>query len=121
MSQLHKNFTDDQIKVLFTGYCQGQLNRAEVQDVLKIDKSQFFKLLKTYRQDPDGFTVAYQRKSPGRLSAEVEAEIEQALLREKALVDDPDLPISGYNYTALRDRLLEKGITVSVPHHYQQG
>ena len=115
MSQIHKQFTDDQIKVLLKGYCQGQLSRVEVQDVLKIGKSQFFKLIKAYRQDPDGFTVTYQRTSPGRLSAEVEAEIEHALLREKHLVEDPDLPISGYNYTAMGDRLREKGIQVSVP------
>ena len=115
MSQIHKQFTDDQVKVLLKGYCQGQLNRAEVQEVLGIGKSQFFKLVKAYREDPDGFTVTYQRKSSGKLSAKVEAEIEQALLREKAIVEDPDLPISGYNYTALRDRLLVKGVQVSVP------
>jgi len=115
MSQLHKKFTDDQIKVLLEGYNQGQLSRAEIQDVMQIGKSQFFKLLKKYRQDPDGFTVKYQRESPRRISAEVEEEIKQALLREKVLVDDPDLPITSYNYTAMRDRLLEKGIQVSVP------
>ena len=115
MSQIHKQFTDDQVKVLLEGYCQGQLSRAEVQDVLGIGKSQFFKLVKTYREDPTGFTVVYQRKTAGRLSSEVEAAIKQALLREKAIVEDPDLPISGYNYTAMRDRLHEKGIQVSVP------
>jgi hypothetical protein len=29
-------------------------------------------------------------------------------------VEDPDLPISGYNYTAIRDRLRKEGIEVSV-------
>jgi len=46
MSQIHKQFTDDQTKVLLEGYCQGQLSRAEVRDVLTIGGSQFFKLLK---------------------------------------------------------------------------
>jgi len=44
----------------------------------------------------------------------VEREIEEALLREKEIVEDPDLPISGYNYSALRDRLAKQGIHVSV-------
>ncbi len=115
MKQVHTQFTDDQVKVLLHSYCEGKLNRYQVQEVLQIGKSQFFQLLKTYRQDPTGFTVAYQRQTANRLSPEVESEIKQALLREKALVENPDLPISGYNYTALRDRLREKGFQVSVP------
>lgn len=39
---------------------------------------------------------------------------EKGLLREKEIVEDPDLPISGYNYTALRDRLIKEGIEVSI-------
>jgi len=34
-------------------------------------------------------------------------------LREKELVDDPQLPISDYNYAALRDRLKKIGVAVS--------
>jgi len=44
----------------------------------------------------------------------VEAEIERALLREKELAENPRLPISGYNYSALRDRLARKAIRVSL-------
>jgi len=39
---------------------------------------------------------------PARLSAEVKAEIEKALLEEVEIVQDPDLPISSYNYTVFR-------------------
>lgn len=114
MNQLHKRFTDEQIKVLFQGYCQGLLTRTAIQDMLGISKSWFFTLLGTYRQDPAAFSVVYQRVTPARLSATVEAEIEQALRREKELVEDERLPISGYNYSALRDRLAKKGIEVSL-------
>jgi hypothetical protein len=41
-------------------------------------------------------------------------EIERELLREKEIVEDKRLPISGYNYSAMRDRLKRKGIKVSV-------
>jgi hypothetical protein len=114
MSQLHKRYTDEQIKLLFQSYCQGRVSRADLQEMIGIGKSRFFVLLKAYRSNPDHFTIAYQRKTHARISSAVETEIEKALLQEKAVVEDPDLPISGYNYSALRDRLKTKGIQVSV-------
>jgi len=114
MVQLHKRFTDDQVKVLLNGYCQGLLKRAEVQDMLGIGKTRFFALVKAYRNAPEAFSVGYERRAPGRLPAAVEMEIERELLREKAIVEDKRLPISGYNYSALRDRLRKKDIKVSV-------
>ena len=114
MSQIHRRFTDEQVKVLFQGYCQGQLARIDLQELLGIGKSRFFALLKAYRQNPEGFTIAYRRSAPARLSPEVEDAIKTALLREKAIVEDPDLPISSYNYAAMRDRLEAKGVKVSV-------
>ncbi len=57
MDQLHRRFTNEQIKVLFRGYCQGLLSRAELQDMLGVRKTRFFALAKQYREDPDGFTV----------------------------------------------------------------
>ncbi len=114
MGQPHKRFSDQQIRLLFHGYCQGQLRRADLQDMLGIGKTRFFALLKRYRRDPAGFSLVYQRCMPAQLPTIVEAEIERALLREKEIVADPDLRISGYNYTALRDRLRKKGMDVSV-------
>jgi hypothetical protein len=114
MGQLHKSFTDEQIKVLLQTYCQGKMGRSDIQEILGIGKTRFFALLKSYRAAPEIFSIAYQRKSPAKLSPEVDAAIEKALLREKEIVENPDLPISGYNYTALRDRLLKEGVEVSV-------
>jgi hypothetical protein len=115
MVQLHRRFTDEQVRVLLQGYCQGVLTRAAIEGVLSIGKTRFFALLKEYRADPDAFSIGYDRHTPGRLSAETEAEIERELLREKEIVEDKRLPISGYNYSALRDRLTKKGISVSLP------
>ena len=83
MGQLHKSFTDEQIKVLLQTYCQGKMRRADIQEILGIGKTRFYALLKSYRQAPETFSIAYQRKSPAKLSPEVEAAIEKALLREK--------------------------------------
>jgi GNAT superfamily N-acetyltransferase len=114
MVQLHKRFSDEQVKVLLQGYCEGLLSAAAVQDYLDIGRSRFFSLVSEYREDPDGFSIAYKRPTPGRLGDGVEAEIEHELLREKEIVEDKRLPISGYNYSALRDRLRKKGIKVAL-------
>jgi len=114
MDQLHKRFSDEQIKVLLQGYCKGLLRRAEVQDMLGIGKTRFFALVREYRQDPEAFSVSYKRTTPSRLSATEEEEIERALLREQEVVEDKELPISYYNYSAMRDRLAQKDVNVSV-------
>jgi hypothetical protein len=114
MGQLHKRFTDEQVRMLFQSYVQGQLSRADLEEMMGISKTRFFALLKSYRQDPAGFSLAYRRATPARLPTAVEAEIERALKREKNIVEDEDLPISGYNYTAIQDRLAAQGMDVSL-------
>jgi hypothetical protein len=99
---------------MFQGYDTGKMRRAEVQEMLEIGKTRFFALLKKYKQNPDNFTVAYERASPAKLTDKTEAAIRDALLKEKEIVEDANLPISGYNYTAIRDRLYAKGIEASV-------
>ena len=113
MTQIHKRLTDDQVKVLLQGYCQGLLARAEIQEMLGIGKSRFFALLKEYRKDPEGFSIAYERHTPGRLSANIEAEIERELLREKEIVENKDLPISGSLAAPKMRRIISKMITSS--------
>lgn len=113
MSQIHKRFTDEQVKALLDGYCQGKLKRTEIQQLLEVGKTRFFALVKAYRQSPASFSVAYQRKTHGRLPDETEKEIKSALLKEKEIVENPELPISGYNYSAIQDRLAKRGIRVS--------
>lgn len=113
MDQIHKRFSVEQVKVLLQGYCQGTMSRAEVEEMLNIGKTRFFALLKEYQQSPATFSITYERGTPARLSPRVEAAIKTELLREKELVDDPQLPISDYNYSALRDRLKKTGLIVS--------
>jgi transposase len=115
MDQMHKRFTNDQIRLLYRRYCEGMMSRMEIEEILGVGKTRFFALLKEYRQNPEEFSIAYTRTGSPKLSEQVEAEIEQELLREKALIQDPRLPINEYNYSALRDRLRKKGIQVSVP------
>jgi len=113
MGQIHRRFTSEQVRFLFRAYMQGNLKRTDVQEALGIGKSHFFDLLREYRRVPETFSISYERSTPPRLSLATEAGIRRELLRERKLVEDPRLPISGYNYSALRDRLEKRGIEVS--------
>jgi transposase len=115
MDQLHKRFSVEQVKLLLQRYREGELSRTEIEEVMGVGKTRFFALLKEYRHDPQTFSIEYERSTPGRLSEEAEQQIAEELERERRLVEDPQLPITSYNYTALRDRLQKKKIRVSVP------
>ena len=115
MDQLHKRFNTEQVKMLFQRYITGDMSRAEIQEILGLGKTRFFALLKGIKNDANGFEISYQRVPRSRLSAETEIVITKELKREKLLVEDPRLPITAYNYTAVRDRLLKQAIRVSVP------
>lgn len=113
MTQIHKKFSGDQIKVLLSSYEQGTISREEIENTLGIGKTRFFALLKEFRKEPDSFSIKYQRRTPRRLGTEAEKKIRAELQRDKALVENKDLPISGYNYAAIHDRLKKAGVSVS--------
>lgn len=114
MDQLHRRFTNEQVKFLFEMYCHGLLESRDVQEMLDIGKTRFFALLKEYRQDAEAFSISYKRAGRPGLSAIEEAAIEQVLRQEKDAVEDKHIPISCYNYSAMRERLEEVGVNVSV-------
>jgi len=114
MTQLHKRFSVEQITFLMHAYAQGLISRREMEEALAIGKTRFFALWKRYQTAGEAFSIAYDRSPSKRLSAQAERAIEIELLREKDLIEDPEIPISGYNYSAVRDRLRKQGITVSV-------
>ena len=112
--QIHKRFTAEQVGVLLKGYCRGTMDKATIEELLGISKTRFFALLRRYRYDSDKFCLAYQRETSSRISASVEKEIEKELMLEKSLIDDSTLPITTYNYSAIRDRLAKRGIVVAL-------
>jgi hypothetical protein len=115
MQQVHKRFTTEQVKVLLREYNDGHMTRNDVQKLLGIGKTRLFALLADYRQDSEAFSVAYDRTTHGRLAQATEDALQRALFEEKGLVEDKRLPISSYNYSAVRDRLGKDGMTVSLP------
>lgn len=120
MEQLHKKFSDNQIKELIGRYLEGKIKRADIQKVLGIGKTRFFALVKAYRQDPLMFSIEYTRKNAtNKIAFEVEENIMAELAVEKNLITDPGIPLRSYNYSYIRDRLdfssWPKGIPI---YHY---
>ena len=59
--QLHKNFTDDQVKSLLEKYSKKEIKLNYILQMLKIKRRRFFELLAKYRQDPANFSIQYER------------------------------------------------------------
>ena len=61
--QLHKKFSDNQIKELIGRYSENKIKRIDIQKILGIGKTRFFALVKEYKKDPFTFSVDYFRKN----------------------------------------------------------
>ena len=66
MSQLHKRFTSDQVKEFLERYSKNEIERNYIQEILGIKRRRFFVLLKEYKENPQRFTIQYQKTTPSR-------------------------------------------------------
>ncbi len=108
MKQLHKKFTDYQIKDLITCYLKKKISRKYIQEILGIKKTRFFALIKRFKDDPENFSVSYFRSTPTRtISKAIEANIIKELNIEKDLIKAKEVPIRCHNYSYIKD-ILEK-------------
>ena len=105
MSQLHKNFTTEQVKDLLQRYMDKKIERKYIQEILRVKKAMFFRLLKEYRRDPQRFSIDYSRTSPKQISPEVEKNILKELKIDKGIIKDKNNPTDSYNYSYIKDRL----------------
>jgi len=107
--QLHKNFTDGQVKLLLEKYSKGEIKLNYILQILRIKRSRFFELLTKYRNDPDNFSIQYERNTSNyRIDQEIEANIIQELQIEKDLIKVKEVPINYYNYSYIKDLLEQK-------------
>jgi len=94
MAQIHKKFTDDQIKNLFQRYLKKEIERKYVQEILGIKKRRFFILLKQYRNDPESFSIEYVRNSKSRsIDPGIETNIIKELTIDKEAIQNKDVPL----------------------------
>ena len=116
MSQLHKNFTDNEVKKLIEIYIKGQIKRAHLEKILGIKRRRICELVKKYRDDPQNFSIVYSRKKPTRkITDEANKANISELEFEKGLIDDTNIPLRSYNYSYIKDKINNGyGIDVSL-------
>lgn len=108
MAQLHKRFSDEQIKDMLKRYLNGEIDRSYLQQMLGIGKSRFFSLIYQYRRSPESFSVQYQRRSPLRIDPKTESSILKELKIDQQAIENPQIPLRSYNYSYVKERLSSK-------------
>lgn len=108
-SQMHKRLTDDQVKTVLDLYNKKTITLKQALQQLGCKRSRFYQILKKYRKDPEGFTIAYARHYPQhRLSEYEDWVIRGELKMDRKLIADKNTPIKGYNYAAVRDKVVKR-------------
>src|SRR3989338_8956465 len=117
MSHISKRLSKTQVVTILTQYVEKKISCADAQAKLGLKRSRFFDLVHAFQKDKQLFTIDRdegERKT--RISKEAETHIKEELKEEKKLIENKDVPIRWYNYSAVRDTLKEKHeIEISVP------
>lgn len=116
--QVHKRLSDDQVKAILDKYLVHELKAKEAMRYLGVGRTRLFQLAGAYAGNKKDFSIVYKRKEPTRC---IEPAIEKNIMKELKLekikiIDDPNVPVTRYNYSYVQNLLKEKyGQTVSVP------
>lgn len=115
--QIHKRLTTEQVIAILENYLASEIKAFDAMEALGLKKSQFFNLASQYKNNSGDFTIKHHGNHGNRLikkSSEEKILIELKL--EKKLIDNKNMPIRYYNYSAIKDNLKDKyKIKVSLP------
>lgn len=105
-TQIHKKFSNEQVKGLLQKYLNKEVGRKYLQEILGIGKSRFFEIIQAFRDNPEAFSVEYKRSGRTRsLAPEIEANIIKELAIDKKAIQNKDIPLYRYNYSYVQKRL----------------
>ena len=105
-NHIHKKFTNEQVKELIQKYLNKEVQRKYIQEILGIGKSRFFEIIRSYRKDPNEFSVDYKRSGKAkRISPEIQENIIKELAIDKKAIQNKDIPLYRYNYSYVQKRL----------------
>lgn len=115
MKQLHKRFSKEQVKELLDKYENNDVKSKIICAMLNIERAQFFRLLKRYRQDKENFAISYKRATINQgLDDKSNDFILEQLKEQKEIIEHPDTPTRRYNYSDAAKTIQNKhGIKVS--------
>ena len=108
MEQIHKRLANDLVRTILERYVRKELDVEQTMDLLGLKRSQLFEWVKRYKENPESFSTESPRLWKRRISEGLESNILKELEIEKALIDNPSMPIRVYNYSYLKDQLWKK-------------
>ena len=95
-TQIHTKFTDGQVKELLQKYVNGEVERKYIQEILGVKKAMFFRVLKSYRNNPNEFSVGYKRSSSTRsIDPEIKKNIIKELGIDKKTIENKERKVPG--------------------------
>jgi hypothetical protein len=77
---------------------RNEIERKYIHQILGIKERRFFTSVKKYKENPEHFSVQYQR-SPARISQDIEENLLRELSVEKSVIQNKDIPLKSYNYS----------------------
>ena len=103
---IHKKFTTEQVKELLQKYINKEIERKYLQEILGTGRSRFFELLQDFRNNPNGFSIEYNRSSEAkRIDPAIQNNILKELSIDKKAIKNKDIPLYKYNYSYVKKRL----------------
>jgi len=108
-NQVHKRLTTKAVKFILEAYDQGKISRQTAMFQLGLKTNRFHYLLKSYRKNPEKFSIKYPRDTPNyKLPKKIDRLIYTELEKEKAVIDNPKISIRRFNFEAVKDELARK-------------
>ena len=116
-SQMHKRLTQEQVVLILENYLSREIALTSALENLGLKRARFFRLLKAYQDNPEKFAIIPRRDNAHRkITKAAETLIKKELQKEQKLIQNKDMPIRSYNYSAVADDLLTwHQVKVSVP------
>ena len=109
MSQMHKKFSTDQVKMILNLYILNKMELKEVLNQLGIKERRFYKILAQYKKDKTNFSIEYSRDSSNhKIDDNTEYLIMEELEKEKLIIENRNIPVNTYNYSAVREIVNDK-------------
>jgi hypothetical protein len=109
-NHLHKRFDELQIKDIISKYSSKQISAKEACRFLGIGRTRLHELTVAYRLNPTAFQIGYERHTPNnKLKESIQKHILSELTFEKKhIIDNPHVPTKRYNYSYIKNLILEK-------------
>lgn len=107
--QLHKRLDVVFIKEIFSEYIAKSISLTKALSELSLSRSRFYKYLKKYKENPEGFSISYSRNTPNRGYNEREQKIMEFCINEEFnLVSQHKGVVLTVNFVALSTDIFDE-------------